>query len=287
MPAAVAPLRSSLPVVVTIHDLAILRFPETFRRWHRTFASYLLPRLVRRVSAIVSVSEATKSDLVELLGVAPERVSVIPCGISAGFSPLDAGDPRLAAVRDRYSLPEAYAITVGAIEPRKNLPRLLRAVDQLTKRREFRDLSLLHIGPGGWLTKEVSRTLAELRLEDRVRFLGYVPNDDLAALYQQARLAIYPSLFEGFGLPVLEAMASGCPVVTSNCSSMPEVAGGAAVLVDPMSVEAIADGIARLWCDDGLRHALIACGQRRAATFTWEFAARETMKLYDRVLLAA
>lgn len=288
MPAMLAPVRSSLPVVVTILDLAIVRFPEKFRRWHRTFTRYLLPRLVRSVDAIVSLSEATKRDLVQLLGVPPELVTVIPCGISNSFAPLAAGAPHLRSVRERYSLPRDYAITVGAIEPRKNLPRLLRAIDLLSRSRpELREMKLLHAGPVGWLAQDVADTLSELRLHDRVRFLGYVPAEDLAALYQLARVSVYPSLFEGFGLPVAEAMASGCPVVTSNCSSMPEVAGDAAVLIDPTSEESIAEGIARVWLDDRLRDELIARGRLRAATFTWESAARQTMALYDRVLAAA
>jgi glycosyltransferase involved in cell wall biosynthesis len=288
MPAMLAPLRKSLPVVVTIHDLAIVRFPQKFRRWHRTFSRYLLPRVVRSVDAIVTVSEATKSDLVELLGVAPDRVSVIPCGISREFATLPNDHPRLEDVRRRYSLPKGYVITVGAIEPRKNLPRLLRALKLLaTSRMGCADLTLLHVGPAGWLVDDVSQTLDELDLRDRVRFLGYVPNEDLAALYQLARVSVYPSLFEGFGLPVLEAMASGCPVVTSNCSSMPEVAGGAALLVDPTSEESIAEALARIWEDDALRRELIDKGRCRASSFTWESAARATLSLYDRVLAAA
>jgi len=273
---------------VTILDLAIIRFPEKFRRWHRTFSRYLLPRVVKSVEAIVSLSEATKRDLVELLDVAPERVRVIPCGVSRRFAPFAPDDPHLENVRHRYSLPENYAITVGAIEPRKNLPRLLRAIDLLSHTQpSFRDMKLLHVGPAGWLSDEVGATISALRLEQRVRFLGYVPIEDLVALYQLARVSVYPSLFEGFGLPVLEAMASGCPVVTSNCSSLPEVAGDAAILVDPTSVDSIAEGLARVWEDDRLRGDMIARGRRRATRFTWDAAARETMKLYDDVLGAA
>jgi glycosyltransferase involved in cell wall biosynthesis len=287
VPAMMAPLGRSLRVIATIHDLAILRFPQKFRTWQRTFSNYLLPRVVRSVDAIVAVSDATKTDLVELLSVDPARVSVIPCGVSSDFWPLADGDARIDAVRRQYSLPREYAITVGAIEPRKNLPRLLRALKLLaTTRKEFADLTLLHVGPKGWLAHDVSSAVAELGLQDRVRFLGYVPNADLAALYQLARVSIYPSLFEGFGLPVLEAMACGCPVVTSNSSSMPEVAGGAAVLVDPLSEESIADGLERVWTDDRLRGDLIGRGRCRASQFSWDSAARETLKLYDRVLAA-
>jgi glycosyltransferase involved in cell wall biosynthesis len=283
-----APVRSSIPLVVTIHDLAILRFPQNFRRWHRIFTTNLLPRLVRSVDALVTDSQATKNDLVELLAVPPERVTVIPCGIGASFFRRADDDPHLQSVRERYALPRHYAITVGAIEPRKNLPRLLRAIDMLGRRRaELGDFTLMHVGPAGWLTDEVTQTLAALRLQDRVRFLGYVPNDDLATLYRLARVSVYPSLFEGFGLPVLEAMASGCPVVTSNISSMPEVAGDAAILIDPTDEESIADGLARVWCDERLRDDLIARGLRRAASYTWEATARDTLGLYERVLAAA
>jgi glycosyltransferase involved in cell wall biosynthesis len=288
MPTMLAPVRSALPVVVTIHDLAILRFPQNFRQWHRTYTTRLLPRLVRGVDAIITDSQATKNDLVELLGVAPERISVIPCGIGGSFVRRADDDSHLHDVRERYALPRRYAITVGAIEPRKNIPRLLRAIDVLARRRpELRDVTLIHVGPAGWLTDEVSQTLATLRLRDRVRFLGFVPNDDLAALYQLARVSVYPSLFEGFGLPVLEAMASGCPVVTSNISSMPEVAGDAAVLIDPTDEESIAEGLARVWSDERLRDDLIARGLRRAASYTWESTARNTIRLYERVLAAA
>jgi glycosyltransferase involved in cell wall biosynthesis len=286
VPAMLAPLRSSVPLVVTIFDLAIVRFPKKFRRWHRTFTRYVLPRLARSVDAIVTASEASKRDLIDLLGVPPDRINVIPCGIDGGFTPVHDDDPRLRDVSRRYSLPPAYAITVGAIEPRKNLAGLFRAVKLLSERRELRDLQLIHVGPVGWHADDVPRTVTSLGLEDRVRFLGYVSIEDLASLYQLARVSVYPSLFEGFGLPVLEAMASGCPVVTSNCSSMPEVAGGAAVLVDPTNVESIAEGLGRVWQDEQLRRELIARGLARAARFTWDATASETLKLYDRVLAA-
>jgi glycosyltransferase involved in cell wall biosynthesis len=285
MPAMLAPLRSPLPVVLTVHDLAIIRFPEKYRVWHRTSSRFFLPRLVHRVNAIVTGSEATKADLVELLDVEPERVHVIPYGVGGKFSPPTTDDHHVERVRQRYALPRDFLMTVGTIEPRKNLVRLLKAVEHLTRsQREFAKLHLVHVGPMGWRSEDVPRTVASLGLQDRVHFLGFVPEDDLLALYHLARAAVYPSVFEGFGFPVLEAMASGCPVVTSNCSSLPEVAGDAAVLVDPTSIESIAGGIARLWEDDVQRQELSCRGLRRAAEFSWERTARQTMSLYDRVL---
>jgi glycosyltransferase involved in cell wall biosynthesis len=284
IPSMLAPVRGSIRVIVTIHDLAIVRFPQKFRAWHRTWTSWLLPRVIRKADAVVAVSQATRNDIVQLLGVAPERITVIPCGINGEFSsPID--EARLQRVRERYDLPGEFLISVGAIEPRKNLVRLLQAIKLLVESEpRFRDLTLVHAGPVGWHAADVPRAVAELRLERHVRFLGFVPDDDLAALYRLARASVYPSLFEGFGLPVLESMASGCPVVTSDCSSLPEVAGDAAVLVDPTSVEAIADGIRRVWDDEDLRRCLIDRARRRAATFTWDAAARATVELYDRVL---
>jgi len=285
MPTMLAPVRSSLPVVLTVHDLAIMRFPEKFRLWHRTCVSFFLPRLARTVDAIVTGSEATKADLVDLLDVEPERVYVIPYGIGSNFAPLPIDHPRLAEVRARYRLPRDYVISVGTIEPRKNLVRLLEAIKLLrSSGNGLSELRLVHAGPIGWRADDVPRTATSLGLDEHVQFLGFVPDEDLAALYQLARASIYPSLFEGFGFPVLEAMATGCPVVTANCSSMPEVAGDAAVLVDPRSVESIADGIARVWSDDGLRRDLASRGLRRAAGYTWAATARQTLRLYDHVL---
>jgi glycosyltransferase involved in cell wall biosynthesis len=243
---------------------------------------------VKSVDAIVTGSAASKTDLVELLGVDPDRVSVIPYGISESFAPLPSEDPRLHEIRKRYALTGDYLLTVGAIEPRKNLVRLLHAVRVLrSANARLRELQLVHVGPMGWHALEVPRAVSELGLADHVRFLGYVPDDDLSVLYQLARASVYPSLFEGFGFPVLEAMASGCPVVTGNCSSLPEVAGDAAVLVDPTSVESIAEGVRRAWEDDELRRQLRDRGLKRAAQFTWNATARETMRLYDRLLGAA
>lgn len=288
VPSMLAPIRGSVRVVVNIHDLAILRYPQKFRRWHRTWTSWLLPRVARTADAVVALSEATKQDIVELLGVAPERVAVIPCGIKGEFTAPAPDRGFLGAVRARYALPNDFLITVGAIEPRKNLVRLLKAIKCLTDSHPtLKDLTLVHVGPVGWHADDVPRAVTDLGLGDRVRFLGFVKDAELAALYRLARASVYPSLLEGFGLPVLEAMASGCPVVTSDRSSMPEVAGDAAILVDPMCVESIANGIRRVWESDDLRKDLISRGLRRAASFTWDAAARETVRLYDRVLATA
>jgi len=277
LPAGLGPIRGSFPVVVTIHDLAVLRFPHLFRPWHGRYARFVLPHLARRARAVIAVSAATKNDVVEMLGVPAERVTVIPNGISLAMTPGAVGAARAREVRARYGLPERFILTVGTIEPRKNLKRLIEAVGIVATHADAQDVTLVHAGPAGWLSDDLPRN-------GRVRFLGHVSTEDLAALYSLARCSAYPSLWEGFGLPVLEAMASGCPVLTSAVSALPEVAGDAAVLVEPTSTEAIADGLARLWTDATLCSRLAQRGIERATRFSWERAARETAAIYDSVL---
>jgi len=280
-PAGLGPVRSTFPVVVTIHDLAVLRFPEMFRPWHGGYARWVLPRLARRARAVITGSAATKADLVNLLGIPPERVTVTPYGPSASSQQMAEGSSRGQDVRTRYALPERFVLAVGTIEPRKNLERLIDAMGRVAERSDARDAVLVHAGAPGWLSHELpDRT----RGNCRVRFLGYVSDDDLAALYSLARCCAYPSLWEGFGFPVLEAMASGCPLLTSSVSSLPEVAGDAALLVEPTSTEEIADGLARLWTDEALRAGLVQRGIERAKAFSWERTAAETVAVYDAVL---
>src|SRR5204863_356948 len=181
------------------------------------------------------LSHTSKADIVERLAIPAERVSVVPTGIDPSFTPIGPQSESAREVRRRYGLPPAFVLTVGSVEPRKNLPRLLEAIHQLRARAETADIVFVHAGPEGWLADGLYPSIRALGLSDVVRFLGYVPHQDLTALYGLARLCAYPSLSEGFGLPVAEAMACGCPVVTSNVSALPEVAGDAALLVDPGS----------------------------------------------------
>ena len=283
-PGSMGPLTTRFPIVVTIHDVMPIRFPELFRPWFRTYARVVMPRLARVARAVITVSQAAKAEMVECLGVAPERVVVIPHGVDRRFTPLQPDDSAADAIGRRYGLPPAYVLAVGSVEPRKNLPRLLEAVRLLRDRAETRDVALVHAGPEGFRPEEVGRTVQRLDLDGAARFLGYVPTEDLRVLYGRARALVYPSLWEGFGLPVLEAMACACPVVTSDVSSLPEVAGGAAQLVDPQSSEAIAAAIARVWSDGSLRADLARRGLAHAAGFTWEAAARATVAVYDAAL---
>ena len=239
------PLRSRVPVVMTVHDLAVIRHPETFNRWTRTYSSALLPRVARAAERVIAVSAFTKSEAVELLGLDPTRVDVVPHGVAAPFEPVGP-----AAGGD-------YALAVGTLEPRKNLARVVLAAERA-------GVELRVVGAPGWGDVEVES-------------LGFVDDDELARLYRGASCLVYPSLYEGFGLPVLEAMACGTPVVTSSSGALAELGEGAAVLVDPQDVDAIAGGIedARLRRDE-----LRTAGLERADRYTWEEAARRTRDVY-------
>lgn len=283
LPAGIGPLRRRIPTVLTIHDLNVLRFPDLFRPWFRHYARVVLPRAAAAADAIIAVSQSSKTDIVDALAIPAERVVVVPNGVDRCFRPVAPEDERVRDVRGRYALPDSFLLTVGSVEPRKNLPRLLQALARLRARPETADVVLVHAGPDGWLAGDVSRTMHALDLSRAVRFLGYVPRQELAALYSTARLCAYPSLYEGFGLPVVEAMASGCPVVTSNVSALPEVAGGAALLVDPRSVDEIAMAIASLWTDPARRRELSDKGRARASCFSWERTARDTAAVYEAV----
>jgi glycosyltransferase involved in cell wall biosynthesis len=285
-PGGVGPIAGSFPAVVTVHDVMPIRFPELFRPWYRRYAGVVMPRLARRARAVIAVSSAAKAEIVEWLRVPAERVTVVPHGVDPVFRPLAPEDPVAADVRRRYALPREFVLAVGTIAPRKNLPRLLEAVGRVRSQPGVAasTATLVHAGPEGWRPEHVTRAVRDLGLQDAVRFLGYVPTEELRVLYGLARVFAYPSLWEGFGMPVLEAMACGCPVVTSNVSSLPEVAADAAVLVDPGSTEDLARGIAAAWSDDGLRTRLIARGLARAREFSWGRAARETVAVYEAAL---
>ncbi len=276
LPAGIGPIRRRIPTVLTIHDLNVLRFPDLFRPWFRHYARIVLPRAARAADAVIAVSQATKADVMEALKIPEERVTVVPNGVDPVFAPLSSHAEHAAEVRRRYGLAGDFVLTVGSLEPRKNLPRVIAAIERLRAEPDCADIALVHAGPAGWLMNGVSGGPG-------VRFLGHVPIEDLAVLYGLARVCAYPSLYEGFGLPVAEAMACGCPVVTSNVSSLPEVAGDAALLVDPGSVDEIAAAIGELWTDEQRREDLAVRGRAHAARYTWERTARQTAAVYAAV----
>ncbi len=263
--------------VFTLYDLVIVRHPETVSPMNRAYLRAILSLALRDADRIIAISEFTKQEAIEIYGTSSERIVVIPLGVHDDFAP--ASDAAMASVRERYALPGPYLLTVGTIEPRKNLPTLFRALRAL-ERMEHR---LVVVGAPGWKRSMALAELDLVRAGDRVRFLGRVPEADLPALYSAASLLLFPSLYEGFGIPVLEAMACGTPVVCSNSASLPEVGGDAVHLVPPTDADAWAGAIERLLGDDRERSDLRARGLRRAACFRWSATARKTLNVYREV----
>jgi glycosyltransferase involved in cell wall biosynthesis len=278
----VVPLACPVPSVVTIHDLAFIRFPYTFRSYNRTYLDLATRVSVRRATRILAVSEHTRREVVGLLGVPAERVVVTPNAARVHFRPPAA--EALAAFRTRHSLPEQFVLYVGTLEPRKNLTTLLDAYAQIARQSA---VPLLVGGGKGWMYDAVFARLEALGLRDRVHFVGYLDEEELPLWYAAARLFVFPSLYEGFGMPPLEAMACGTPVVTSNSSSLPEVVGDAGLMVAPMDVDALADAIMRLLSDEALHADLRERGLRRAQQFAWHTTAERTRDAYGQAGLTA
>ena len=273
-PVNVVPLAGAVPSVVTVHDLAFLTVPQTFLPAKRRYLRAMTRLSVHRARRVIAVSAQTKADIVAHFGIAPEKIAVIPNAADARFAPA-APDADLAAFRTARGLPERYVLFVGTVEPRKNLTRLLAAFAQLAARDA--EIGLAVVGASGWLASDIAPLVHTLGLGDRVRFTGYVPDDALPRWYQAATVVCYPSLYEGFGLPVLEAMACGTPVVTSAVGSMAEIARDAALRVEPTDTEAIAAALRQLLDDAPLRARLSDAGLQRARQYSWERTAAETL----------
>lgn len=274
----VAPLPNPTPTVVTIHDLTFLRRPDLVTsRAARYYAQ--VPRSVRRARAVIAVSSATAHDVVTMLGVPRERVHVVPLAADPAFRP--ARDEKLLrAARDRFGLPDRFVLFVGTREPRKNLGALLDACAQVRDAGER--VPLVLVGEEGWLSEDLER---RARTQEHVRVIGPVFADDLVAIYNLATVLALPSLDEGFGLPVVEAMACGTPVVCSDRGALPEVAGDAALLVDPHDVPGIAAALTSVLDDASVRDRMRQRGLARAATFGWDRTARATAAVYRSVVL--
>ena len=268
--------------VVTIHDCIHLMFPQYLpSRMAYAYAKASMWMAARRSHRILTVSEASKRDIIHFFNVQPEKVVVVYNAIDERFRATPSQED-IARVRERYQLAQGFVLYVGNIKPHKNLVRLIEAYD-LLRRRGFDELKLLIIGDEISKLPALRRAVHKHKLHKHVRFLGYLPDDTLAILYRLAAVFVFPSLYEGFGLQPLEAMACGTPVVTSNVSSLPEVTGGAAVLVDPYEVESIADGVERVLTNTELSAELRRKGIARAREFSWEQSVARTQQLYREV----
>jgi glycosyltransferase involved in cell wall biosynthesis len=294
----------SVPAVLTIHDLSFLVYPECADAGLRRYLEQSVPRSIARATAVVAVSETTARALHDRLKVEPERIHVVPNGVGPQFSPLEppglrgSGAPGMRLARhlhERFGIDPGYLLHVGTLEPRKNLVRLLQAFNALRRRKReaaasaagdapvpFARLQLVLAGREGWLYEPIFKEVARLGLRECVRFLTRVDDDDLVSLYRGALAFIYPSLYEGFGIPPLEAMACGVPVAASTGGALAEVLDGAAEFFDPVDVDAMVGAMDRVLADAPVRARLISRGRQRAQEYTWERAGRAALMLFDR-----
>jgi glycosyltransferase involved in cell wall biosynthesis len=268
--------------VTTIHDISYEHLPETYNRRSRFQMKLTIRHTAKRADHVIASSEYSRQDLIDTYRLPPEKVTAIPLAAPTFYGPV-TDHTQLSSIRAKYDLPGDFILGVGSIQPRKNLARLIEAYGILAEKREMPPLVL--VGKKAWLSDETLNAKELRRLGDRVRFTGFVPDEDLPPLYSAAKLFVYPSFFEGFGLPPLEAMQCGTPVITGDRTSLPEVVGDAGVLVDPFDVPALANTIEDLLGDDLRRQRLSQKGLERAAQFTWESTARQTLDVFERIMM--
>ena len=281
-PDFVLPPVGHTPAILTVHDLSFLRAPQFFVPGFRQYLEGAVSRAVGRARCILADSESTRRDLIELMGVVPERVSVIYPGVAPRFRPIrDA--KALNRARIRYDLPEWFVLGLGTLQPRKNFDGLIEAFGRLLTRSDVPGMENLHlviVGGKGWMYEETFAAVERAGLGKRVHFPGFVDDSDLPALYSLAAAFAFPSWYEGFGIPVLEAMACGTPVVAADNSSLPEAMGQAGLMVDAGDADGLADVLVRLLTDESLRARLVAAGKEQAQRFTWERAAQQLFEVY-------
>jgi glycosyltransferase involved in cell wall biosynthesis len=273
------PYRLPCASVVTFHDMTFFLFPHLHTRVKRLVFPQMMRMSARRSQALIADSESTRRDALRILHIPPEKITTVPLGIGAQFRPITDA-PALEACRRRYNLPPEFILYVGTVEPRKNLPMLLRAYAGAA---QAAHLPLVVVGRDGWMFEQVYQQVDELDLKERVRFTGYMPGEDLPMVYNLAQVFVYPSLYEGFGFPPLEAMACGTPVITTAISSMQDQVGDAGWLTPPGDETALCAALDRLAQDVELRHKLTEKGLQRAAQFTWSETARRTLEVYKKV----
>lgn len=278
-PAFVLPVLWNGAGVVTVHDLNFEVSPQTIHPVRRAYLRAITRRSVHRARAVIAISGATREDIVRFYKVHTGKIAIIPYGLDAFFNPDNAR--RLESmVRERYRLPEEFLLFVGTLEPRKNLPRLLEAYALALGQSPLPPMVL--VGAPGWQHERILAQARRLGIDEKILFAGYIPREHLPGVYASARALLYPSLYEGFGLPPLEAMGCGTPVLASNLSAMPEVVGDAGVLVDPFNVQEMAEGIMRVTWDDALRRQVVERGRERALRFRWDESARQTLRVFEQ-----
>ncbi|HEX4951212.1 MAG TPA: glycosyltransferase family 1 protein [Blastocatellia bacterium] len=278
-----APPFCPVPVVTTIHDLAFEHLPETFTRRGKTQLRLTVRRTARRAAHILTVSEYSRQDIIRTYGLSPDKITVTHNGCEVQYTPQPASSREAEEIRRKFGITQDYLLAVGSLQPRKNLIRLLRAYVALRQQHPDFQPQLVLVGRRLWLYEEVLREIRQQPFAADVIVTGYANEEDLPALYRSAIALVYPSLFEGFGLPPLEAMACGTPVITSNSSSLPEVVGDAALLVNPYEEAALSQAMWQIANDAALRLRLRQAGIKQAKQFTWHAAAEKTLAVYRAV----
>jgi glycosyltransferase involved in cell wall biosynthesis len=305
-------------MILTVHDLSFLAYPEFFSArknfWHRMMGA---KKLLARADKIIAISENTKADLIKIAKVPAQKIKVIYSGVSAEFRPLrrssdtetaarpklvgtqylacqstgaeDDGTQgiayprtiaRLREVKEKYGLPDKFILNIGTIEPRKNIAGLIKAFDKIADQPELKDYFLVIAGSIGWKNKEIYKAISSAKNKERIKMIGYIEEGERVNFYNLATIFCYPSFYEGFGLPILEAMASGVPVITSNVSAMPEVAGDAAILIDPNDINSLAEALKQLAGDENLRQTFREKGLLQTKKFSWKKSAEEYLKIF-------
>lgn len=277
-----APLRCSVPLVVSVHDISYIDHPEYFTLARASQLRLTVSRTLARAARVVTPSEFSRERILSAYQVDPARVSMVPNAVSSMFRPVSRSHAASAVLR-RFGISEPFVLTVGDLQPRKNHPGLIRAFEHVVTAHPKLRQQLVIVGKDTWFSPRVHAKARSSSVSDRIRFTGWVSDEDLVQLYSAADTMIFPSFYEGFGLPILEAMACGCAVACSNTSAMPEVADSAALLFDPHDDGQMIRALQDLLLDPGLRARMQRLGQARASLFTWERTARETLDIYYRV----
>lgn len=272
-------LASRIPAVVTIHDLTMFKFPEQRGGKLSQYLADRTEKACQKAKKILAISENTKKDLIEILKIKSEKIVVTPLACAEEFFKKPSGK-EIDEIKNKYSLTQKFILTVGTLEPRKNVTRLVSAYGKLPKELQAKyDLAI--VGGGGWNNSGIFEIVKKLKLINKIKFLGFVPDEDLNVLYRSAEIFVYPAIYEGFGLPVLEAMTVGAPVVTSNTSSLPEVGGQAVLYVDPLDISDIVFKIKSLLKNPRIRADLIKKGKIQVQKFSWTKTAQKTLKVFE------
>jgi len=281
-PAFMIPLlNGKIGAVVTIHDIVSFRMPSTIPKKYALYMQLLIRTVAKRANMVITVSEFNKRELMDCLNVPESKIKVVHHGVSPMFKP-DNDAAKRELLKAKFGVRKNYMLFVSNLEPRKNLVRLMEAFDQARAKLNG-EYQLVICGKKGWLYKEILKTYEKLRGQDDIIITNYVNEDDLLGLYQNADMFVFPTLYEGFGLPVLEAMASGAPVITSNVSSLPEIAGDAAELINPLNVEEISNAMLKLAASSDTRMEMRKKGFAQAAKFSWGETARRTLEVYNSI----